>query len=99
MEWYIWIQEEIDKAIKNKNLNEVIKYNDLFTRAFMYEYTDYSHIKDLFITAKHFGYLKEVITKEGLDEYFDSEHNNGIFISWDDMLNKAFEQYIYNKNT
>jgi hypothetical protein len=94
MKWYIWLQEEIDKAIKKRNLNEIIRYHNLFTRAFMDEHTDFSHIKELFITAKDLGYLKEEITKEDLDEYFDSENNNGIFIRWDEMLNKALDQYI-----
>ena len=97
MKWHEWIQEEINKAKKKRNLMEVITHHNLFTKAFLDEHTDFVHIQELYITAKDLGYLKEEITKEGLDEYFGSDNNNGVCISWDNMLNEAIDQYVRDK--
>lgn len=95
MKYYEWLGREIDKALKERNIKDIIVFEDfypedLFPELFMKK-SGFSSIKDLLMAAGFSENSNEGIKKEDLDKYLYSQ---SFFSSWGKLINTAIEKYL-----
>lgn len=87
----------MEQSAKELNGQHEVAFSDLFAESFMNEYTNFSTF-DEFLTAGNFT----VNSQEDFEAIPDNDMDNHVsettkFSSWQEMLNKAGEEYTLKK--
>jgi hypothetical protein len=85
--------KQMDKTLKNLD-GKQMPFNDLFTKSFMEKYTSVSSF-DEFLLKGNFKVDSQSDFESIPDDVFDAYvSSNTSFKSWNDMLEKATDQYL-----
>ena len=93
-----WYGDDLIKIINKKFSN--ITEDELFTSSFMRRFTKFGSFKEFILNGGLIDPNEENITeafkaisKKDLDEYI-RKNTNSSFNSWEDMLKRAFDEFI-----
>lgn len=89
--------DKMEDAVKELKSTNSIPFSELFTSSFMKSYTNFASFDDM---LSKFGY--EVNTNKDFEDISKDELDKKIskttqFKSWQEMLNKSFEDYCIKK--
>ncbi|HZK84097.1 MAG TPA: hypothetical protein VFC58_05345 [Desulfosporosinus sp.] len=91
------LAENLDKAAKSENSMSMVSFKDLFTPAFMSNYTNFANFSELLVVGKfNVSSLDEFMAL--LDKDFDRFIKKTTkFKDWEEMQSTAVADYMKNK--